>query len=88
MEVDSDSSSDDEEGDGGDNDECESTAELSRYPHKAPKGAKSWLMDAHCVDTARRTSLVVGSWLDVDLRHPNHHRFRCFRVMCLSLIHI
>ena len=28
-------SSDDEEGDGGDNDECESTADLSRHPDKA-----------------------------------------------------
>ena len=31
------------------------------------------------------TSLVVGSWLDVDLRHPNH-RFRCFRVMCNAFL--
>ena len=37
------------------------------------------LMDAHFIDN---TNLVVGWWLDVHLRHPNHHQLRCFCVMC------
>ena len=43
------------------------------------------LMDAHIylVDTyIHNTSRVVGWWLDVDLRHPNHHQLRCFGVIC------